>query len=280
MRGQRLVTIAIPFYNAEKFLGDAIRSVINQTYTNWELLLIDDGSTDGSLAIAQRFAEQDERITVYTDGENQGLVPRLNQSIEMAKGEYYARMDADDIMYVTRIEKQVAVLDDNPKADLVSSSFMTIDSENNIIGSGYQKNGKSPFPHPTIMVTMDWYRLFNYSEWAVRAEDYELWCRTNSKSNFFVIHEPLFFYREFGVQNMKNILCSYNTQRKIYAHFSEYGRPFTWCLIHTCSILAKMLVCICYGLTGNIDKFIALRHRKPVPANMCLTADDLKKCIV
>ena len=279
MKEKPLVTVVIPIYNAEPYLDNAIRSVINQTYTNWELMLLDDGSTDGSLAIAQRYADKDDRITVYSDGENKGLVPRLNQSIEMANGDYYARMDADDIMYVTRLEKQVAVLESNPMADLVFSSFMTIDKDNNIIGSGYLESGKQPFPHPTIMACMDWFRVYNYDEWAVRAEDFELWCRTSAKSNFMVIKEPLFFYREFGVQTIGNILHSYNTQRKIYAHFSDYGRTFFWCLIHTLSLLAKMLICICYSMTGNLDKFIALRRRKPVPENMCLSAQDLMNSI-
>ena len=83
---QILVTVAIPFYNAEAHLADAIRSVINQTYTNLEILLVDDGSTDHSLAIATSFV--DNRIKVVSDGGNRGLVYRLNQSVLMAKGEY------------------------------------------------------------------------------------------------------------------------------------------------------------------------------------------------
>lgn len=279
MGEQKLVTVAIPFYNAEQFLDDAIRSVINQTHTNWELLLLDDGSTDGSLAIAQRYAAQDERITVYTDGENQGLVPRLNQSIEIAKGEYYARMDADDIMFVTRLEKEVEALEADPKADVVCSSFMTIDSENNILGSGFQKNGRSFFLHPTIMAAIDWFRQFTYDEWAVRAEDYELWCRTSANSKYIAVREPLLFYREFGVQSMKKLLQSYSTQRSIYRNFSNYHRPFHWYLIHSLSAWAKSVICLCYGLTGNIDKFVALRRRKPVPAAKCLTAEDLRRSV-
>ena len=92
------VTIAIPFYNSECFLADAIQSVVNQTYINWELLLMDDNGTDGSRKIAEKFAAKDKRIRLVSDNENHGLPSRLNESVELAKGEIYVRMDDDDIM--------------------------------------------------------------------------------------------------------------------------------------------------------------------------------------
>ena len=100
-----LVTIGIPFYNASQFLEYAIKSVINQTYTNWELILVDDGSTDDSLSIARSF--NDQRIKILSDGVNKGLVSRLNEIILNSRGSYIARMDADDIMHFERIEKQI-----------------------------------------------------------------------------------------------------------------------------------------------------------------------------
>ena len=83
------VTIAIPFYNDGKYFAQAIQSVLNQTYQDYELILINDGSTDNSLKIAQEYASRDSRIIVISDGENCGLAVRLNQSIKIAKGEYY-----------------------------------------------------------------------------------------------------------------------------------------------------------------------------------------------
>ena len=130
-----LVTIAIPVYNGESYLRDAIQSVVNQTFQDWELYLINDGSTDNSLAIMQEYALNDIRIKVIDDGQNKGLVTRLNQSIETAIGKYYARMDADDIMYVTRIEEQVRFLESHPDVDVLGTSIMIIDNENNIVGS-------------------------------------------------------------------------------------------------------------------------------------------------
>ena len=130
------VTIAIPVYNGESYLRDAIQSVVNQTFQDWELYLVNDGSTDGSLAIMQEYALRDIRIKVIDDGQNKGLVTRLNQSIEIAVGKYYARMDADDIMYITRIEEQVKFLESHPDVDVLGTSIMIIDNNNNIMGSG------------------------------------------------------------------------------------------------------------------------------------------------
>ena len=100
-----LVTIAIPFYNAEKYIKYTILSIINQTYKRWILYLIDDGGKDCSLKICQDAAAKDGRIKVIRDDHNNGLAARLNESVLMTKGDYYARMDADDIMDYDRIKR-------------------------------------------------------------------------------------------------------------------------------------------------------------------------------
>jgi len=108
-----LVTIGLPFYNAENTLPLAIKSTLAQTFSSWRLLLVDDGSTDRSLAIAKEFAEHDFRIEVLTDGKNRGLIYRLNQLIDLADTKYIARMDADDIMLPERLAKQFHFLEKN-----------------------------------------------------------------------------------------------------------------------------------------------------------------------
>ena len=102
-----LVTVGIPFYNSEKYLSDSVKSTLNQTYTNLEIILLDDGSTDSSLKIAQEFEKKDKRVIVISDGENIGLPKRLNQLSQLVNGKYYARMDADDIMFSNRISSSI-----------------------------------------------------------------------------------------------------------------------------------------------------------------------------
>ena len=108
-----IVSIGLPVYNAEKFLRDAIVSILNQSYVHFELIIMDDGSTDKSIDIVNSF--NDKRIVVYRDGVNKGLPARLNEISTLAKGRYLARMDADDIMHPERIEKQLKILEKTQK---------------------------------------------------------------------------------------------------------------------------------------------------------------------
>ena len=99
---QPLVSIGMPVFNCEKTLIPAVNSILNQTYSNWELFLLDDGSKDKTLEIANSF--KDSRIKVIVDGLNKKLPSRLNQAIEMSQGKYFARMDGDDISYPERLQ--------------------------------------------------------------------------------------------------------------------------------------------------------------------------------
>ena len=128
-----LVTIGIPFFKDKEYLSAAIQSVINQTYQNWELILMDDGSSDGSLEIAKSF--KDKRIRIVSDGKNKGLPSRLNEIVGLARGEFVARMDADDIMHPERIEKQVDYLIDHPEVNVLGTMAYVIDASNSIIGN-------------------------------------------------------------------------------------------------------------------------------------------------
>ena len=102
-----MLTIGLPFFNNDKTLADAVKSILIQSYKDWELILIDDGSTDGSNDIAKKFASIDNRIKLVSDGQNRGLIYRLNQIIDLAKGEYIARMDSDDMMMPGKLAKQM-----------------------------------------------------------------------------------------------------------------------------------------------------------------------------
>src|SRR5690625_1371076 len=129
-----MITIGLPFFNDSRYLEMAIRSVINQTYQDWVLLLVDDGSSDGSLGIAKTYAEKDSRISVISDGENKKLPYRLNQIAKLTKTPYLARMDADDIMHPERIEKQLGILESNQEIDVLGTNAYSIDSNNEIRG--------------------------------------------------------------------------------------------------------------------------------------------------
>lgn len=198
-----MVTIAIPFFNASTYLERAITSVFNQTFTDWQLLLIDDGSTDSSLAIANKYAN-DRRVTVISDGQNKNLGFRLNQIANLSTTLYLARMDADDIMHPYRIEKQLKVFESHPHIDVLGTNAYSIDENDLVQGIRYMAQPGQElikvdgFIHPTIMAKTVWFKENPYDAMAKRVEDAELWLRTSSSNKFYVLTEPLLFYREFG----------------------------------------------------------------------------------
>jgi len=194
------ITIGIPFFNDSRYLDMAIRSVINQTYQDWALLLVDDGSSDGSLDIAKSYAENDNRITVISDGQNRQLSYRLNQIASLTKTPYLARMDADDIMHPERVERQLGILQENPNIDVLGTNAFTIDADNSVIGARYNISEDlvpvTGFIHPTIMGKTKWFQINKYDVLASRAQDALLWEIARNKSVFKRTNQALLFYRE------------------------------------------------------------------------------------
>jgi len=227
--GRVSVSIGIPFLNARPFLADAVRSVFAQTHEDWELILMDDGSTDGSLDVVRLL--DDERVRVVSDGTNRGLCARLNQIAALARGKYLARMDADDLMHPERIERQVRLLDENPEIDVVDTATFTVDDDLTPLGIRAEKPldcapvsvlERGLLMHPTVMARADWFRRNPYDSVYVRAEDCELWCRTCTTTRFARICEPLLFYREGMQGNLRNYLRGAATMRKV---MRTYGPP-------------------------------------------------------
>ncbi|MCA4806983.1 glycosyltransferase family 2 protein [Myroides odoratimimus] len=224
-----MITIAIPFYNAEKYLAEAINSVLNQSYREYILLLVDDGSTDSSLEIANSFANKDTRIQVFSDGKNRNLGYRLNQIPMLCKTEYLARMDADDIMHPLRIERQIKVLKEDSDIDVLGTNAYTINEKNEVNGLRFKTLEGiircDSFIHPTIMAKTQWFLDNKYDVMAVRIEDAELWYRASKISNFKVLLEPLFFYREFGHDYYKKYFATLESGGYL---INKYNKDTYW----------------------------------------------------
>jgi len=204
MSAQPLVTIGLPVYNAQRTLADAIASIINQTYPNWELLLMDDGSADASASIARRFA--DPRIRWISDGSNRGISHRLNQAVALAQGEFFCRMDADDLSFPQRLQAQVDVLQADARIDLAGASVLTFTSDGRLggvvpVAADHEQICSRPWngfhlPHPTWMGRTAWFRAHRYSSAADGAEDQQLLYRSFEQSRFCGIPEVLLAYRD------------------------------------------------------------------------------------
>ena len=277
-----MISIGIPFYNAEKYLSYAILSVLIQSYKEWELILIDDGSSDNSLAIANIYAENDSRIRVISDGRNKKLPYRLNQLIEESRGDFIARMDADDIMHPDRLEKQLEFLETNKRYDLVSTGLISID-KNNIV-KGYRKveslyddfsNIETSYPivHPSVMARRSWFKRNKYSEKYPRAEDFELWTRAISNNDFkmAVLPDLLLYYREEGNLSVDKILNTYNDVFKIYSSYDAGGK-FD---LNAIKKNLKMLVVKGLYYSGNLQMLASRRNSSFLEAESIIHQDIL-----
>lgn len=125
--GQPLISILVPVYNVERFLEECLVSIASQTWKNIEVIVVDDCSTDGTLEIARRFSERDPRIRVFHNETNRRIAATLNRAWSVARGEFIARCDGDDVMLPDRLEVQYKYLQAHPELSLAGCSFMTID---------------------------------------------------------------------------------------------------------------------------------------------------------
>mgnify|MGYP002401117037 CR=1 FL=1 len=256
------VTIGIPFLNPGLLLYDAVRSIFAQTFEDWELLLVNDGSTDSSLALVKNI--KDPRVVVVDDGTHQGLVPRLNQIIDMSTGKYIARMDADDLMHPRRLEKQIEYLETHEDVEVVDTGAFVLNRDREVVGiKGFEDNKaldviealkRGLVLHPSVMARSDWYFRNKYDPAFPRAEDRELFLRALRNDDVIAhIPEPLFFYFFEGNVRLDAFLLSYKSERKALIKHgpSLVGIPITFGL-HLRS-MAKSIALRCLVALGRDD---------------------------
>ena len=236
-------TIGLPFYNNEKTLADAIRSVFAQSFQDWQLILVDDGSQDRSLEIAMSI--DDPRVCVVSDSMNMGLPTRLNQIAELALGDYIVRMDADDMMHPSRLEEQLSILDQRPDVDVVGSAMYSVDESYAIQGiRGHRPLQTAPrfalahgiLVHVTVVARRRWFAEYPYNESLRRGQDRDLWCRSCVDSKFSVTSRPLMYVREVkGQQVINNYLRGCRSDREL---FRKYGPSYVG-NVDTCRLIGK-----------------------------------------
>jgi glycosyltransferase involved in cell wall biosynthesis len=199
-----LVSIGMSVFNAEQTVAMAIESLLRQTLQEWELLLVDDGSSDRTLEVLRRF--NDPRIRLFSDSHGRkGLPARLNQCLDRAHGIYFARMDADDISYKERLERQVDFLRVHPEVDLLATGAICFKGDGQVLGLYPVANDHGticrrywwgfPMAHPTWMGRRSWFLRYRYRESARRVEDQDLLLRSFRSSRFAVLKDVLFGYR-------------------------------------------------------------------------------------
>lgn len=194
-------------YNSEKYLALAIDSLLQQSYSNFELILFDDASSDNTRNIIKEYAEKDSRIIPLYNDQNRGLTANLNQGIKQSKGIYIARMDADDISLPERFEKQVCFLDNNPEIDLLGTYAIDIDDFDKEIHLRMMPQQHqeiihllpkaNPITHSSVMFRKESFKKIDfYNESYRTTQDYEMWFRAAGIGlKFHNLNEVLLKYR-------------------------------------------------------------------------------------
>ncbi|MFN8713360.1 MAG: glycosyltransferase family 2 protein, partial [Bacteroidota bacterium] len=201
------VTVVLPVYNAARFLAQTIESILAQTFTDFELLVINDGSSDASMDVVRRF--QDKRIRIVENPKNMGVIETRNRGAELSRGRYSALMDADDLAHPNRLEKQLRFLEDNPQVDVVASLVELINTDGEVTGTWstdretldevairFMMPRTNCIAQPSVMIRTNVLRAFLYNPVQHGAEDYDLFLRIlAARKRIAKIPETLLQYR-------------------------------------------------------------------------------------
>lgn len=233
-----LVSVVMSVFNGETFLAEAIESILIQTYTDFEFIIVDDGSTDESSEILRRYADRDTRVCIYRH-ENRGRAESLNRGISLATGSYVARMDADDVALPARFRDQIQFMEKHPDVGLLGGTYERIDANGcvlNIVRPPVSDEEirlamlrANPMCHPAVMMRKDIaVAAGGYRKVFLDADDYDLWLRIGERARLANLEKPILQYRvhrnQVSVSNSAHqTLCVIAAQTA--ASFRKYGRP-------------------------------------------------------
>ena len=201
-KGEPTVSVFMCVQNESAWVANSIESILGQTFADFELLITDDGSMDGTGAILREFERRDSRVRTFSHGKNRGLASSLNEQIGLARGRYVARMDGDDIARPDRLQTQVTFLDEHPRVGIVGSYCREIDTEGRPVCLWERPTEDAdlqrallrynPFIHSTIMLRKEIFSKTGPYDSSYRyAQDYELWLRAAQQFELANIPEPL-----------------------------------------------------------------------------------------
>lgn len=228
------VSVLLPVYNCEAYITEAIDSILGQTFKDFELVIINDGSTDSSEEIILSYS--DHRIRYEKNALNSGIITTLNRGLRLCRGKYIARMDADDISYPTRLQKQVDFLDSHSEIGVLGSAvqcfsssglgeIMCYETNPHKLFSSFLFAESSMLAHPAVMMRRDLFLAndIQYSDSYLHAEDYSLWNELKYVSQLSNLEEPLLLYRLHG-DSISCSFCQAQTEARAKIALSEYKK--------------------------------------------------------
>ena len=236
------VSIIMPCYNSEKYIEKAIQSVLEQTYRNFELIIIDDDSTDKTWEIIEQYAKKDFRVICTRKSENEkGISKSMNKGIEMARGEYITRMDSDDIIIPEKIFRQVQFLDKNEEYGVCSVNIAMMDNLGNIYNENVYPEQKvpsewtflwtNPVPNAPCMYRTNIIKDNNITFSNLRtAEDYDFLEKLITKTKVYMINLPLYYYRyneksTYNKNRTETFKNSLNISKRYYMEVTKKNTP-------------------------------------------------------
>jgi glycosyltransferase involved in cell wall biosynthesis len=256
MQTEPLLTIGLSIYNPGPFLGPALHSIFAQTFQDWELILVDDSSDDGSTELLSLI--HDPRVRLLKSGPKRGLAARLNQIVQAARAPYIARMDADDMLDESRLERQVSYLRTHPEVDVLGCGMVILDNRGKptglrLFGEDHARICADSLQgiqlaHPTVIGKTEWFRKHPYKEANRSCEDWELWFNSYETSTFANLREPLYYYREFAPFSVgKYIDAKCRISRLQWGRRTDFGllRTSQVCLSQYIRILCNVLAYMC-----------------------------------
>lgn len=256
------VTVAMSVHNAAPTLESALQSILWQTFPDWELIVVDDGSTDQTTRILSRFTDRRVRVVQGEEGQK-GIARRLNQCVQLARGKYIARMDADDISYPERFERQVQYLDTHPDIDLLGHGAVLFKGDGLVVGvyptaCEHDEICRRPwwgFPlaHPTWMGKRSWFTRHPYTDNLTKGQDQELLLRNYRTSHFAALPDILLGYRMEGISVKKSGRGRMNYCHQLLKRISDVPSALTavgGVLVHSLAFGRDILL----DVTGSMNQ--------------------------
>jgi glycosyltransferase involved in cell wall biosynthesis len=217
-----LISVVMSVYNGENDLKQSVPSILNQTFTDFEFVIVNDGSSDSTLNIIKDYQKNDQRIVII-DQHNKGLTKSLNIGIAKSRGKYIARQDTDDESLPTRFAEQVAFLEDNPDVVVLGTTAYQVMDEITRIGSYFDDDTlkelvylRNPFPHTSVVFRKDIFiRVGMYDESYILSQDFECWMRMMSHGRISMLNVPLVKQNktENSISRKRKFLQIYNGAR-------------------------------------------------------------------
>lgn len=261
------LSVIMPIYNGDKFLTEAIESVLCQTFTNFEFIIIEDGSTDRTFQTLKKI--DDERVRIIRHPKNHGLVSSLNEGVSQAKGKFIARMDADDISLPNRFKIQLSYLKKYSEVGVIGCCYGIINAQKEILEIipvpltnltiKLTLAFLSPFAHGSVMGRKEVFRQYSYQEKYRTVEDYALWLRLYQGTQFYNAPECLYLWRTSNqntTSNYKQLMIrkSKALQKQYDLTFLEFrDKNLSWNVILNLGSLYKKYKTRIHGVTYDVN---------------------------